>query len=450
MTTRREIQGRGASTDPSTLTSAGVLSPTADLTYTVSLPVVVHDAPPDEMAVAIADVPIVPVYLDAAAPSTTSITVVTADSLTVPEQTDFGPVIPALPESDDVRVRRHPPRRRPAVEPTAVATAPGTKKPRKRAPEGALQKLLYNSTFRLVNVGDSYAVRQRKALEARIATRFAGGTRFVPVLSRKGGVGATTVTALMGMAFADVRTDRVIAIDTNPDRGTLAERVTKTTRSTVRDVVKRSASIASQEEFESLVSRDETGLDVLASDARPTQAKPLNERDFNVVADLAGRYDSIAVTDGGTGILHAAARAALERADAVVVVSGGSVDEARCASDLLTWLETNGYAELASNAVLALNTATVGTNLDKVEEIEAHFLPRVREIVRIPYDPMLASGSIIHYSELKPFTREAARDLAALVADGLAGDRANDLDTAEPGNLLETAEKSGAIAGLGD
>jgi MinD-like ATPase involved in chromosome partitioning or flagellar assembly len=301
-----------------------------------------------------------------------------------------------------------------------VARARGRKR-RRQAPEGALQKLLYTSTFHLVNVGDSYAVRQRKALEARIATRFAGGTRFVPVLSRKGGVGATTVTALMGMAFADVRDDRVIAIDANPDRGTLAERVTRTTHSSVRDVVTRSGSIASQAEFESLASRDETGLDVLASDGGPTQAEALGEDDYNVVADIAGRYDSIAVTDGGTGMLHPATRAALQRADAVVVVSGASVDEARSASDLLTWMESNGYADLAGNAVLALNTATVGTNLDKVEEIEAHFTARVREIVRIPYDPMLATGSVIHYSELKPFTRDAARDLAALVADGLAG-----------------------------
>jgi hypothetical protein len=32
---------------------------------------------------------------------------------------------------------------------------------------------------------------------------------------------------------------------------------------------------------------------------------------------------------------------------------------------------------------------------------------------------VLATGSVIHYSELKPITREAARDLAALVIDGL-------------------------------
>ena len=46
----------------------------------------------------------------------------------------------------------------------------------------------------------------------------------VAIASQKGGVGKTTVTTLLGMALADAREDRVIAIDANPDRGTLAER----------------------------------------------------------------------------------------------------------------------------------------------------------------------------------------------------------------------------------
>ncbi|HCU78761.1 MAG TPA: MinD/ParA family protein, partial [Microbacterium sp.] len=66
---------------------------------------------------------------------------------------------------------------------------------------------------------------ERKELSRRIAAPLPGGARFVPVLSRKGGVGKTTVTTLLGMALADARDDRVIAVDANPDRGTLAERI---------------------------------------------------------------------------------------------------------------------------------------------------------------------------------------------------------------------------------
>jgi hypothetical protein len=32
---------------------------------------------------------------------------------------------------------------------------------------------------------------------------------------------------------------------------------------------------------------------------------------------------------------------------------------------------------------------------------------------------MLATGSVIHYRQLQPLTREAARDLAAIVLDGV-------------------------------
>ena len=54
-------------------------------------------------------------------------------------------------------------------------------------------------------------------------------------------------------------------------------------------------------------------------------------------------------------------RATLQRADSIVIVSGGSVDEARLASETLTWLEANGYGELVRNAVVAINSATQGT-----------------------------------------------------------------------------------------
>ena len=142
------------------------------------------------------------------------------------------------------------------------------------------------------------------------------------------------------------------------------------------------------------------------------------------MADLASKYYSVILTDCGTGIVHSVMRATLQRADAVVIVSGGSVDEARLASETLTWLEANGYGALAKNAIVALNTATHGTNLVKLEEIEAHFRSRVREIVRIPYDVQLAAGSVVDFKSLRPLTRNSARELAALVADGLSTSRA--------------------------
>ena len=394
-----------------------------NLTITVDLPATVHSAPEHEVAVTLENSVISPAIVDRGELSTTSIAVI-HDQVIEEEETDVRPPIVPLPESGSAYTRRDrlngaSPQ---TPEPAAMLTAERllTSKKRKRpAPEGKWPQFVYAITLHLVNLGDSRVVRERKAVDARISREFEGSSRFVPILTRKGGVGKTTITSLIGMAMASVREDRIIAIDANPDRGTLAERINKQTRVTVRDVVHRAASITGFTDFSTLVSRDETRLDVLASDTDPLLSEAFDENDYNVVADLTERYYSLVLTDCGTGIVHSVMRATLQRADSIVIVSGGSVDEARLASETLTWLEANGYGDLVRNAIVAINTGTQGTNLVKLEEIEQHFQSRVREIVRIPYDQHLASGSIINYRELQPLTREAARELAALVADGL-------------------------------
>ncbi|GAB3133838.1 MinD/ParA family ATP-binding protein [Marisediminicola antarctica] len=387
------------------------------LTIDVSLPAPVHSMPDDEIAVAIDEI--------AVNPGEVAITSATMSVPLLPQPVDA--VGAGQPEG--LYTRRGQVRGDVATgpEPAAMLTAErllgGSRKG--VPPEGRWPSFVHTVTFGAVNLGDSAAARYRKDIDARIHKEFDGGTRFVPVLTRKGGVGKTTVTTLLGMALADVREDRIIAIDANPDRGTLSERVNKQTRSTVRDVVTKAASVSTFSDFTHLVSRDETRLDILASDTDPLLSEAFDEDDYNVVADLCARFYSIALTDCGTGIVHSVMRATLQRADSVVIVSGGSVDEARLASETLTWLEANGYGDLVRNAVVALNTATQGTNLVNLDEIEAHFRSRVREIVRIPYDPQLAAGSVVNYKDLKPLTTSAARELAALVVDGLPQRRAD-------------------------
>lgn len=397
------------------------------LTVSIELPAERHEPPEDEAQVALGEIVATPASVAPVTPAsgpTMSIEVVPDIVHVADEEAEpalESPVVP-LPVDEELYSRRD--RKRGAAstpEPATMLTADRLLEPKRNrnAPEGAWPSFVYASTLHLVNLGDSPKVRERKALDARIAKRFEGGTRYIPVLTRKGGVGKTTVTTLLGMALADVREDRIIAVDANPDRGTLSERVAKQTRSTVRDIVTRAAAIKDFSEFSSHVSRDETRLDVLASDTDPLLSEAFDENDYNVVADLVSRYYSICLTDCGTGIVHSVMRATLQRADGIVVVSGGSVDEARLASETLTWLEANNYGDLVRNAIVAINTATHGTNLVKLDEIDAHFASRVRAVVRMPYDPELAAGSVVRWQKLQPFTRASARELAALVMDGL-------------------------------
>jgi MinD-like ATPase involved in chromosome partitioning or flagellar assembly len=344
---------------------------------------------------------------------------VTPDSidLSVPEVSIS---VSATTDGDEMYTRRHSGVSS-TPEPSALLTDERLLdiKEKLAAPEGLWQGFIYAITFHTVNLGDSRKARARKAMEARIATALSGDARFVPVLTRKGGVGKTTTTTLLGQALARVREDRVIAIDANPDRGTLVERIQRSTRHTIRTVVQKAPSIGSFTDFSEYVSRDQTRLDVLASDADPMLSQAFDEFDYNIVADIASRYYSIILTDCGTGIVHSVMKPILQRADGLVIVSGGSIDEARLASETLTWLESNGYAELVAKSVVALNTATQGTVLVKLDEIENHFKSRVRDVVRIPYDSHIAAGSVITWDKLSKLTRESASLLAALVVEGL-------------------------------
>ncbi|MFM2412423.1 MAG: hypothetical protein RLZZ587_756, partial [Actinomycetota bacterium] len=229
---------------------------------------------------------------------------VTPDSidLSVPEVSIS---VSATTDGDEMYTRRHSGVSS-TPEPSALLTDERLLdiKEKLAAPEGLWQGFIYAITFHTVNLGDSRKARARKAMEARIATALSGDARFVPVLTRKGGVGKTTTTTLLGQALARVREDRVIAIDANPDRGTLVERIQRSTRHTIRTVVQKAPSIGSFTDFSEYVSRDQTRLDVLASDADPMLSQAFDEFDYNIVADIASRYYSIILTDCGTGIVH--------------------------------------------------------------------------------------------------------------------------------------------------
>lgn len=400
----------------------------------VTLPAPVHETPDDEAVVAIDEVAVRPDLIEADEPTTRSI-VIDADraleaatrsaARAAADAGDGIPDLPAVSPPDTRRARVAEAHEAAAADPGRVEWQPwfADRQGRPARPEGFWRELVYGITFDQVNLGDAPEVRARKQVDARIAAPLDGRPRHIAVISRKGGVGATTVTALLGMALADARDDRVLAVDAHPDRGTLADRVDapdgQAARQPTRDLVLHAARIHAVEGMQPYVARDRTSLDVLPGDAAGGARSGFDEYDYKVVADVASRCYAMTLTDSAAGVRQPIARAALQRADAVVLVSGASADEARLTSEAVTWLEQNGHDQLARDAVVVLNTATSGTVLDQLDEIEAHFRARVRDVVRIPYDEELSTGTPVRFAALRPFTRDSARDLAATLVDGL-------------------------------
>ncbi|HET8794787.1 MAG TPA: MinD/ParA family protein [Arthrobacter sp.] len=304
-------------------------------------------------------------------------------------------------------------------EPAAALTADRLLTQTNRPPVGGWRRWLYAATFGYLNLGDSEKVRIQRALEHRIGVRLGGRTRYIPILSRKGGVGKTTVTTLLGMTLAEIREDRVIAVDANPDRGTLSDRSPGSADHTARQLVHDRFAVDSFAQLSNYVAREGSRLDVLASDTDPTVAQAFDEVDYRAVTEILDRYYSVVLTDSGTGMVHSVMKGTLEKADTVVLVSGGSVDEARLASETLSWLEAHDRHDLVAKAIVVINMSSGGGSLVDVAQIEEHFQSRVRTVVKIPYDRHLAEGSRIELAKLRPATRTAAVELAALVVDEL-------------------------------
>ncbi len=292
------------------------------------------------------------------------------------------------------------------------------------APGSGWRHVVYRATGGLFRLGEPAASMRRRDLVNRVTTPVAGGHHRVAVLSLKGGVGKTTTVVGLGATLATFRGDRVIAVDANPDRGTLSDKVRLETAATVRDLLNERAQIRRYADVRAFTSQAPSRLEVLASDCDPAVSTAFNAEDYCDAARVLERFYSICITDCGTGLLHSAMAGVLRLADQIVLVSSPSVDGARSASATLDWLDAHEYGDLVRNGVVVLSTirpkskSTVDLDL-----LEQHFAARCRAVVRIPYDAHLEEGAEVELELLATATAEAYLELAALVGDGLARPR---------------------------
>ena len=267
-----------------------------------------------------------------------------------------------------------------------------------------------------VRPGPGAAERARHELAARIGAPVAGCQR-IAVVALKGGVGKTTTTACLGAIFAEHRGDRVVAVDANPDPGTLGYRIRRDTTRTAKDLLANVDKLERYADVRAYASQTDLRLEVIASEADPGRDEVFGEDDYRELAAVLERFYSLVLTDCGPGLLHSAMRAILPAADQLIVIAAPSLDGARSASLTLDWLRRHGYEELARSSVVVIN-AVRERGLVDVDKLQEHFSRRCRTVVRIPFDRHLETGAEIVLDELAPATRRAYVQLAAAVADG--------------------------------
>jgi MinD-like ATPase involved in chromosome partitioning or flagellar assembly len=291
---------------------------------------------------------------------------------------------------------------------------------RKQAPSRGWRKWLYVASFKLINVGESRKVNRYNSLVTQVKQPLRGCYR-IALLSLKGGVGKTTITATLGATFASIRGDRVVAVDANPDRGTLSQKVPLETPATVRHLLRDAEGIETYSDVRAYTSQGPSRLEVLASESDPAVSEAFSSDDYTRTLEVLERFYSLVLTDCGTGMLHSAMSAVLEKADVLIVISSGSVDGARSASATLDWLDAHGHQDMVRNSIAVINAVRPRSGKVDMKKVVDHFSRRCRAVMQVPFDPHLEEGAEISLDRLKPETREALVELAAVVADGFSG-----------------------------
>jgi len=297
-------------------------------------------------------------------------------------------------------------------------------RPSKRPPQTGWRRALFVGTGGLVNPGESPGDAARRELIARVNQPLHGCYK-IAMLSLKGGVGKTTMTTTLGSTFASLRGDRVIAVDANPDRGTLSQKIPLETTATVRHLLRDATRVRRYSDVRAYTSQGPSRLEILASEQDPAVSEAFSEVDYRRTITLLEHFYNVVLTDCGTGLMHSAMKGVLDVADSLLIVSSASIDGARSASATLDWLDAHGYRDLVSRSVAVINSVRRSSGNVDLDRVADHFAARCRAVVRLPFDPHLEEGAEIELDKLAGRTRAALLELAATVADdfGRAGSR---------------------------
>lgn len=237
----------------------------------------------------------------------------------------------------------------------------------------------------------------------------------VAVISPKGGVGKTTISFVLGNLLASQLRMRVVALDANPDFGTLASLAPDDFRSqrSLADLLADSTEIDSPAELHPYVARLPTGLHLLGAPAHAEVMGQMTPGLYSRLLDFLEKFYEVVILDLGTGITDPLAQFAVDRADQTVVIT---TPEWVTAAGVLGALR---YLQL-EQGTLVLNQAPGGRHAGNREVVKANFRRHAVETsATIPYDDrlrvMLDTGTY-SLDELRLSTRAPVKELGAAIA----------------------------------
>jgi MinD-like ATPase involved in chromosome partitioning or flagellar assembly len=338
---------------------------------------------------------------------------------------------PALPSQQntgrgsDTRGFATPPQRQEvAPPPTAPAPSdPGQTSwtyselvPRKATPGRGWRRVLFNTTFGLVNFGPSPDEVQLAQTEAKIRTHLRGYYK-IGVLG-KGGVGKTSVAVSVGSLLAELRPqDRVVAIDADTAFGKLGARVDPGAQGSYWEL-NTDQHLHAFADIRSRLGNNEAGLFVLAGESNPAgRRRVLDPAVFREAASRLQRHFSIVIVDCGSTLDSPVTQEAIRDLDSLIVVSSPWIDGASAAGQTMDWLADRGMTPLLHRTILVLNDSDGHADKRTRASLVEQFALSGQVAVEVPFDPHVRPGGVIDVQhQMAPATRRRFLDIAAAIA----------------------------------
>lgn len=233
------------------------------------------------------------------------------------------------------------------------------------------------------------------------------------VANRKGGVGKTPTSLILGGILASIRGGSVAVMEVSDDPGTLTFRAEGTPTRGIGHLVADHDYIESAGQLASYTAPQASFASVIGTTA------PRDRLDATGVlraASVIDRYYSIRVMDSGNQPSSSAFDGAVAVADALVIPVLNSAESVLEAIALLELLRSSGprHQQLAREATVVRLTDGRLENRDAAPQlVEALQAAGVAQMFEIPFDPHIAERGTLSISRLAPATATAFTHLAA-------------------------------------
>ncbi len=267
----------------------------------------------------------------------------------------------------------------------------------------------HGALARLRRRGQRLMVSRSERGEAELERRLRGHpgvtrANLIAVMSPTGGVGKTMCTFVVANLLASHLKLRAIAVDANPEFGTLAHLAPPDRRAerSLASLLDNADQIHTAAELGPYVARLPTGLHLLAPRFDRDQTR-LGPHEYGELATLLACFYEVVLLDLGPGMVSPLATFAARRADQVVLVT----TPGRVAS--ATILDAVGHLPRPDRITVAANRAS---------DVEAW----LRAAIAIPPDERLAAmlaSRTYTLGALDTPTRTAIKRLALTVAERL-------------------------------